>query len=418
MSLRQLRLLFAAVFLVLVALAFFFMSLLEKKVEKVRFGPNAEARANPRLAALKMLERLGFSTRAVRDPEVLPVAGAMVLLPSEVYLDPGRAQRWRDWVSQGGILVMGLELEPEARNKLLDGVTGVVPRQDEETAAEAESTPAGKEPAEAIPPATAPSEPAAPVDSELAPAVDEIGGTDDDSEIWHFDPIGGDPEPKITLRLKPTFVLPERELERSIGSYTVDYGGVVGIFEVGQGYLVVLADDMAFNNERIDDVDHAVFLWHLVHFFDTPAEVVVLLGDRDGLFDFLWRHMAPFLLAVLLLTLFFVWERSPRFGPRIESRKSGQRGLRAHLQAASLFLWRHHEREALIEPLRAEVLRRAQLAIPGWSSMPPAKARAELARISLLPVQNIAEALEGDPGQDPQDFVNLIATLETLRKSL
>lgn len=416
MSQRHLRLLFAAIFLLLVALGFFFMSLLEKTVEKVRFGPNAEARANPRLAALKMLERLGFTTRTVRDPEVLPSVNAMVILPSEVYLDPGRAGRWREWVSSGGILVVGLDLDKEARDRLLDGITGVVSRFADEDDAADENDPAGENDKKA-----APAEAAAPaeetVDPETAPAVDEIGGNDD-TDIWHFDPLGGDPEPKIRLDLKPTFVLPTRDLEKCAASYTVDYGGVVGIFEEGEGFLVVLADDTALDNERIDDADHAVFLWHLIHFFETPAEVVVLLGDRDGLFAFLWRHAAPLFLSLLLLTLFFVWERAPRFGPPIESRKIGQRGLRTHLQAAALFLWRHHEQDALLEPLRAEVQRRARVAIPGFTALSPAAARAELARISRLPLRDIGEALEGPPGKDPQDFVNWITTLETLRKAL
>ena len=361
-----------------------------------------------------MLERLGVTTRTVRDPEVLPTVNAMVILPSEVYLDPGRAGRWRDWVRDGGILVVGLDLDPEARNRLLDGITGVVSRFADE------NDPAGENDAAASPgasPAEAPAPAEETVDPETAPAVDEIGGNDD-TNIWHFDPLGGDAEPKIRLDLKPSFVLPTRELERCVASYTVDYGGVVGIFEEGEGYLVVLADDRLLDNERIDDADHAVFLWHLLHFFEAPAEVVVLLGDRDGLFAFLWRHAAPLLLSLVVLTLFFVWERAPRFGPLIEKRPSGQRGLRTHLQAAALFLWRHHEQDALIEPLRAEIRRRAGLAIPGWTTLSPAQARAELARISRQPLRDIGEALDGVPGKDPQDFVNWITTLETLRKAL
>ena len=390
------------ILLLVVGLGALFVTRLEKVTEKVKFGPSAEARYNPRLAAVKMFERFGIKTRTVRDPEVMPAKGALVMLPSNVFLDPVRIARWRQWVSEGGILMVGLDLAAESRDKLLSGVVQVSEYQPKKAAGEeAEAAPAA----------------APPVDPEQEPATDEIGA-EGAAEYWTFDPIFGGTAPEVRLAMRPTWVIPKRDLDRGEASYYIEEGGLVGIFAEGDGHFVILADDSIFDNERIAGVDHALFLWHLFKYFPDPPEVVVLLGDRVGLLAFLWRVAKTFLIAVLLLTLFFIWEKAPRFGPLVELKKPGQRGLRAHLQAASSFLWRHHEQAALLEPLRAEVLRRARLAIPGWPAFSPERGRAELARISRLSEAAIDAALHGQPGRDPKNFVFLVSTLETLRKAL
>lgn len=399
-------LMWALVALPVVAGGVFFVSRLEKVAEKVKFGPSAEARANPRLAAVKLLERFGLTVRAVRDPAVLPAKGALVMLPSSVHLDPGRVARWRSWVEDGGILMLSLGIAPESREPLLAGVAGVrkfaqkkdgEQKDGEKPEGEAE---AGVET----------------VDPETAEAHDEIGAADAE-DPWSFAPLGGS-GPDVRLAMRPKWVIPRADFNRCEAGYYVDEGGVVAIYALGEGHLVLLADDSIFDNGRIAGADHALFLWHLVKYFPAPPEVVVLLGDRVGLLAWLWREARPLLLTLLALTLIFIWEKAPRFGPLVERKRPGQRGLRAHLRAASAFLWRQHEQVALLEPLRAEVLRRARAAIPGWTAFSHEKARAELARLSHLPEPAIDAALRGDPGRDPRHFTVLVATLETLRKAL
>lgn len=389
----------AAAALAVIAGGAYFFSRLEKVVEKQKFGPNAEARANPRLAALKLLSRFELTARTVRDPAILPVKGSVVMLPSKVYLDPSRVGRWRRWVEEGGILMLGLDVSPESREPLLEGVATV---RKFEPAAKADE-------AEELHHQVA--------DPEKEPAHDEVGAADT-SDPWTFGPLVGGESPELRLAMRPKWVIPHDDFDRCEAGYYLDEGGVVAIYRRGEGYLVLLADDSIFDNERIAGADHALFLWHLVKYFGDPPEVVVVLGDRVGLLAFLWREAWPLLVTLALLTLVFVWERAPRFGPLVERRPPGQRGLRAHLKAASAFLWRHHEQVALLEPLRAEVLRRARSAIPGWATFSHEKARAELARISHLAEPAIDAALRGDPGRDPRHFTSLVATLETLRKAL
>lgn len=426
--------------LVLVAGSAFFVSRLERTKKTVSFGPNAEARANPRLAALELLERFGLKTRTLRDPEILPAKGAMVLLPADVYLDPSRIARWRRWVEEGGILMAGLDADQEVRTRLLAGITGVIeykPAQHDEDAEEdevgaGEAGASGEELAEKAQekPAAegvsaqgaevggeaAPVDPEAAADTETAPATDEIGAADSD-DYYTFDPLSGE-QTEVRLALRPKWVMPRHDFDRCRSGYYLEEGGVVAIFALGEGFLVLLADDTIFDNGRIAGADHALFLWQLVKYFGDPPEVVALLGDRIGFLAFLWRAAWPLLVALLLLTLIFIWERAPRFGPPVELRPSGQRGLRAHLKAAAAFQWRHHDQAALLEPLRAEVLRRARVSIPGWPGFAPERQKAELARIARLPEPAIAAALGDVPDNDPQEFTTLVATLETLRKAL
>jgi len=417
----------------LVGLIFFFGSLLysqlEKKRIKVKFDPNVEARSNPRLAAMKLLERFGLSTRAVHNPDVMPATGAVVLLPSSVYLDPSRVSRWRQWVSDGGILVVGLDLIEESRDPLLEGITRTERYVGRTEEAEAESAAeSGAEDASSVEPETSVEEASSAEDvnsAEDASGAEPEASAEADNEaesepddVWSFPPLSGDSDPEFRLAIKRTWVIPPRDIKRSEVFYTIDAEGVVGFFAEGQGYLVVMADDSIFDNNRIAKQDHAGFLWHLVHLREAPSEVVVLLGDRLGLLSWLWRVAWPLIVTLLLLTLMFIWEKGPRFGPAIEPSAPGRRGLRDHLRATSAFLWRHHEQSALLEPLRAEVLRRAGIAIPGWPAMDKVRCRAELAKISRLPQKAIADALQEDPHRDPELFVSYVATLETLRKAL
>lgn len=410
---------YATIVFLAVLLGAFFMSRLEKKVEKIDFGPNAEARNNPRLAAMRLLEQLGTSTRVARDPDVLPAAGSLVMLPSSVYLDPSRVARWREWVSGGGILMLGLDLDKETRDRLIDGLV----RVEEAGEPDEEGEDSG---AESGPPSEAADAEAADAEAAGEGAEQPVKGppgTFDSETFWTFEGLGVAAEdeeetPDIRLAMRPDWVIPRTDLERCVAGYYVDEGGILGVFKQGEGHLVLVADDTIFDNHRIAGVDHAVLLWQLVNLFGQPPEVVVLLGDRIGLLAWLWRVAWPLLATLALLALFFVWEKAPRFGPLIEPKLPGQRGLRAHLKAASAFLWRHHEQPALLEPLRAEVLRLARRSIPGWPAFSAERCRAELSRIAGLPEPAIDAALRGVPGSDPHHFVTLVATLEKLRKAL
>ncbi len=224
----------------------------------------------------------------------------------------------------------------------------------------------------------------------------------------------------MRLALHPRWVMNRADFDRCRSGYYLEEGGVVAIFQQGEGFLVVLADDTIFDNERIAGVDHALFLWHLVKYFERSAggggaarrpHRPRRLPLADGL--------AAAGGASPLLTLFFVWEQAPRFGPLMERKKSGQRGLRAHLQAAAAFLWRHHEQPALLEPLRAEVQRRARVAIPGWPAFSPEKRpRRAGAHRPAARAGDRRRAAAREPATIPGNFVALVATLETLRKAL
>jgi hypothetical protein len=332
---------YATIVFLAVLVGALFMSRLEKKVEKIDFGPNAEARNNPRLAAMRLLEQLGVSVRVARDPEVLPAAGSMVMLPSSVYLDPSRVARWREWVDGGGILMLGLDLEKETRNRLIDGLVRVEAVR-EESGGEEDSGDESEPPADEGAEESADDDGEAVQEKEKAPP-----GTADSEDFWTFEGLGVPAEeeeatPDIRLAMRPDWVIPRSDLERCVAGYYVDEGGILGVFKQGEGHLVLLADDTIFDNHRIAGIDHSILLWQLVHLVGEPPEVVVLLGDRIGLMAWLWRVAWPLIVTLALLTLFFVWEKAPRFGPLIESKVPGQRGLRAHLKAASAFLWRHH----------------------------------------------------------------------------
>ena len=188
-------------------------------------------------------------------------------------------------------------------------------------------------------------------------------------------------------------------------------------WKLGEG--VVTAGNFApFRNSVIDDADHASLFMRLMTLpTDKRPVFIALTAEYPGLATWLVQHAphALFALAVLLLAL--LWRAMPRFGPLLPGIAPKRPGLLEHLNAVGDFLLREKQYEALIAPLREDVvimLTHLRSRYPEIGSLPDALPKLG-AHIAALDLDEVTLALQAHPS-DAHDFQRRSRTLALLRK--
>lgn len=185
----------------------------------------------------------------------------------------------------------------------------------------------------------------------------------------------------------------------------------------GAGLITALTDSWIWQNDRIDQYDHAWLLWYLTQ--DRHVTFVYRTG-HDSLAKQLLRHFPEALLALLLILAFTPWHLSHRLGPLIETADRGRRQLEEHIRASADFLYRRAGQGHLLAGLQQDILRKAQRRHPGFESLPHEEQCQVLATFSSLPADTINHALQ-PPSAKPvsvAEFTSQVAHLQTLRNSL
>ncbi len=141
-------------------------------------------------------------------------------------------------------------------------------------------------------------------------------------------------------------------------------GGKPGVFASvsrGDGRLSVLTDARLFRNRWIGERQHAEFLDALVNGTDYVGNIGFTRGSALSLWSLLGEHLWPVLAGLALLTLLWLWKNFSRFGP-IESAHDGSslRGDDHHLEALGDFQWRLDRANALLAPLRHQIVESGQ----------------------------------------------------------
>ncbi|MCB1590435.1 MAG: DUF4350 domain-containing protein [Xanthomonadales bacterium] len=158
----------------------------------------------------------------------------------------------------------------------------------------------------------------------------------------------------------------------------------------GSGWLTALNDISFAENWRIGRHDNAEFLWQLLQTGDAER-VLFFRARNEGLFVWLRTHAWKVLASVALLLLLAGWQAMPRFGALAADPEPVRRRLGDHLLASGRFLWSHGERRRLLTRAllhaRSEMYRhqphlrlldpmaQAQHLVERWS-VPPAAAQA------------------------------------------
>ncbi len=137
--------------------------------------------------------------------------------------------------------------------------------------------------------------------------------------------------------------------------------GVFASVPSGDGRITVLTDGRLFRNRWISDKDHAALLDAIIRISEYEGNIGFIRGSGVSLWGLLGRYLWQVLVALLILTLVWLWKNFTRFGP-LESatEPSDLRGYDHHLEALGDFQWRLDRAAAMLAPLRSQIIENGQ----------------------------------------------------------
>jgi len=347
--------------LVAAACAAFFL-LFEKSDREVEHPPIVEARRNPHLALVRLMEARGMqvtSAQALTSP-LLAGQRAVVWMTKE-RLDLGtRNDAVADWLRAGGRLVVSVG--PEG-GPLIDAL-----RQDFDP------------------------------ESGFAPAQ-LLGPYPHDDE----DTLDGREIPLLT--------------GWALACETGDILAAVGPY--GAGTLGLLADPWRFDSENALTRESVELYWDTLRLAGIGGDVLFVYGESTtGWATLLWRHGKPLLLSSLVLLLTWLVHVSRRFGPLLPARDRERRSLMEHVAATGSLLWRQGARDLLLDAVRDGVRHRIAVSRADWSLLGDAELAPHLAALSELSTPDVLAALSDPAPPNPTAFARQITHLQQLRAAL
>lgn len=445
---RAAPLLIAAPFAVLVLAFFLFFELHRSERDT---GWSLAAYRDPFLAAREFLQHVGLPAQTLEGlpaDTVFSTAGTVYVSQPNQVLTSVQVQRLLRWIEAGGHLVLVADAH-DNHERLLEHFDLEIGHTASGCGCKAPDSPADPNVAKGAPhlqPDADDAQEAAPeptvadqlreYNEELrrAYAGDADGGAPD-PDTARADPgtltrltfDGVDGEMRIDLGteaelLHPSLRAPEDAESVEMPSQPPLYyaGSDTGIhfmqFATGDGLVSVIAGQNPFTNATIGEFDHAFLLWTLT---GGEGEALFLHGARSpALWRLAWKHFPELLITGALLLGAALWRRAPRFGPILETRDSGRRGIDEHLRACANYLWQQGAGDALVAPLRKTTEERARHRFANFAALQRAEKIALLSRHCTLPESLIESALYGAVPATPAQFLQHVKTLKTLGEDL
>ncbi|HWA38896.1 MAG TPA: DUF4350 domain-containing protein [Burkholderiales bacterium] len=301
----------------------------DRVTERVWVGYRGEALRNPFLAAERLIQRMGGTTRHATTPADLSEAGphdTVVLAAPRHALGPADRERLLAWTGAGGHLVVEAA-QRRMPDPLLDAL-GV---------------------ARVAPPPKAP-----------RPLLVDVGGG----------AVRADMGCCTRLSAQGT------------------EGAPLVRFALGAGRVTVVADLGFARNASIGEHEHAELAWRLVQRPGGGAGAVLVFDDPSGLSLVAWlaQNAWPALAGCGLLLALGLWHAAPRFGPVAPDPEPARRRLLDHLRASGRFLWSAGSAPQLFESAREAALRRLMRAQPEFAGAAREEREHRLAeRFGILP---------------------------------
>lgn len=339
---------------------------------KREIGYKGKARINPWLAAERFAGSFGNEVRSLASWKAPDVDDAVWFVPAPVLSNQSFTRRMKEWVEEGGHLVL------------------LVEHSDSETSDWSRGS----------------GEP------RLEPAL-----------LKMLERVG------IRLQEGEANQTPvtSSQIEFSGRSFAVDaksttsvsvYGGKPGVFasvKVRGGRMTVITDARLFRNRWIGEEEHAALLEALITSNEYEGAVGFLRGAGLSLWGLLGKHLWPVLLGLAVLALFWLWKSLTRFGP-VESADgvAALRGYAHHLEALGDFQWRLDQAAGLLGPLRAQIVDHGER-IHARSGRRDEDFFQFLADRAELPRERVSHALAASA---PSDSATLTRTAADLQKLL
>jgi hypothetical protein len=185
---------------------------------------------------------------------------------------------------------------------------------------------------------------------------------------------------------------------------------------IGDGEIYAIPTMQALHNDNIHCQDNAYVVWRMLR--DSDKVWLVLNADSPSFWRHLWQLSAIGCILLLAALVIWLWHKVPRFGPVLEQRTTGRRQFLDHIQATAQFLFRKQGSDALVTPLREEILQKLRLRQPGFSQLSSEDQIAKVVQLSGMSRSDIQLALYRTlPVPDPV-FIDMVQRLQHLRNAL
>lgn len=182
-----------------------------------------------------------------------------------------------------------------------------------------------------------------------------------------------------------------------------------------EGLITVLSSLRMFDNNSIDEYDHADFFWYLLRQQREPGKVWLQYAPQvPSLLELLWQYAWMLILALCLTLAAIIWSSNLAFGPKLLIRDSGQRRLAEHLRASARFLWRQGASETLIDAVRERVRQKLQQRHPHWQQLTDLQRIDYIAGLTDIKPEQINAALFIKANSNVHDFQQIIRTLNRI----
>ncbi len=413
----------------LVSVASLFIEWVEEPVD---YGYGDDARRDPHLAAKQYLKASGHPVESVRGLGLLdalpPPTDLIVMSASRYALSARRVEGLRNWVYAGGHLIVVAEdfydweeeRNPDALLEAFGFYLDHCATEEESEDIEGESTAADgatdSEDTEVANEATEGSS-----ESETDLVLGELlreGFSGELPECWE----GEGSQTTIFLDDGDTaaaefygcpVVVDSNEVVEAEGDLT---GYVLYGDDFGEGKFVAATSLQIFENERIHCAEHA----YLLGAFAIGRGKTWLLADPavPGIASLAWAIAPASWLGAAVWIVLWAAARSLPIGVAPREAPTARRALEEHLDASADFYWRMGFAASSLAPLRTDILRRARLQYPAIESLAIDEQARWLSNYCGLPVERIGRALTHDPGDRRAEWVEIVQSLDELRRHL
>lgn len=358
---------------------YWFFTNFERASREQVTGYSKEALRNPLLAAHRFLTHFGADARSIASSELwraTPQPGDVVLFNHFSYpRAKERQQQLRDWLEAGGHLIID---------------AGALPDEDEGGADE--------------------------LFAELGVRVAHSDSALGDSREQPVEISFADFEDNVSVAMATERYLLDSE-ERAIAGAPLGDGYGLLQYEVGDGYVTVLADNRFLENRQIGTGEHALALALLVGI--DHDERIWLVHDvmMPSLVVLAWQHAPQAIIAMLAAASLWLWSLGTRLGPQLPPLQAARRDIGEHLSASAQYLWGLNRCQALLHTNRQH-LEQAWLAKHYLLRSMSLHERCEwIAGRSGLDAATVERALYGEQGAEG-DFIEISSYLQRLRSAL
>ncbi|WP_164549067.1 DUF4350 domain-containing protein [Amphritea opalescens] len=369
----------------------------ERQTDERRVDVSPQAQRNPLFAAELFLSELGYEVESFRARDLtarLPSSNdALVVRRMPPDLTDQQRNMLKRWVSDGGVLMLtppSFDQNDEISNAFLADL-GVQMRASQE----------GEEDAEC--------------ESEDCPISTDSTGEESTGSGYRTVTmtLAGEPEP-IEASFRQGRFLQDRDqwAEAQFGS---GEGAQLLEFAIGRGKVYVLSDLDLFTNGRINELDHAFLLSHLV---SGSQKVWLQYGiDTPSLPVFLWQKIPFILMSLGALLLLMGWRLFLYTGPRLNLDKVQRRNLLEHIDATADYAWRLDKGYSLFDHNRKTLEQAWRKRHPGLNMMDNT-ARAEWIGEKTGMAGRAVERSLYQPITKDQDFIKATLVLQQLASGL